>query len=200
LSVAAAQARITGLLGVVFADRAEGTDGGRSSTKACLAPAVAVLDQVVPALTVVVIDRFTAEPLAIPDADATFIEVRMQKAVDAPGSRVPVRGTPAADAQVVEYAPAGTVASAVHDAVLAVGHAITEIAPASGAELPGPSVATDVTAVVTLPVFVTRTPPVVVVRPDRKTTSRGGAIVSVTETVPAVTIPASVVAAPFHRA
>ena len=113
---------------------------------------------------------------------------------------MPVSGTPAADAHVAEYAVGGTTAEAVQDAVLAVGHARTAMAAARGAELPGPSVATVVTDAVTLLVLVTSTPPVALVRPDRKTTSRDGAIVSVTETVAAVTVPASVVVAPFQRA
>jgi hypothetical protein len=49
-----------------------------SSTNVCDALIDAVLDQVAPAVTLVVNERLTADPLGIPAADATFIVDRRQ--------------------------------------------------------------------------------------------------------------------------
>jgi hypothetical protein len=123
---------------------------------------------------------------------------------DAPGARVPVRApalvAAASDVHVPTYAPAGTVAPTVQDAVLTVVHKASEIAPASGTELPAARATEERNVVVTVLVLVMSTPPVVVVRADWNTASRGGETFSVTATVPAVTVPAFTTATPFHRA
>ncbi|KQR53712.1 hypothetical protein ASF88_02305 [Leifsonia sp. Leaf336] len=142
----------------------------------------------------------TAEPPAIPEAEATFIAERMQYALVAPGAIVPVSGMPAADAQVEVYAPEGAVAAAVQDATLATGHTVIPMARASADELPDPRVTTELSELVTVPVLVTTTPPVVVVCPERKVNASVGPIVSVSETVPPVTVPPLEEAAPFQRA
>jgi hypothetical protein len=91
LSFAAVQESTTRLPDAALADSAVGADGAMSSTNVCVALADAVLDQVAPAVTFVVNERLTTDPLGIPAADATFIVDRRQYAKVAPGARVPVR-------------------------------------------------------------------------------------------------------------
>ncbi len=175
--------------------KAPGVLGATLSTNVCVKVDDAALVHVFATFRFAVTVGITLLALGMPVTEP--IVVRMQYLSDAPPASEPESTGGAAQ---VPVAGDTGVAPAVHAETAATFQKTTEIADASCADEPAPSVVAVEYAAVTLPVFAMVSPTVVVEVVPLKVTAGETLNVSPAMIVPAVTVEAGVLAAPFHNA